>query len=107
MVEANEEKNITETRHLDPAKGRMQRTAAPHKANRPKAKAPTGTATARVGDPMDIAAEVAAISGIKGCAYCGGLGHRVTECPKLNSVNERAAKGARDFFGADGFGGET
>ena len=58
-------------------------------------------------DPMDIAAEVAAISGIKGCAYCGGLGHRVTECPKLNSVNERAAKGARDFFGADGFGGET
>ena len=57
--------------------------------------------------PVDIAAEVAAISGIKGCAYCGGLGHRVTECPKLNSVNERAAKGARDFFGADGFGGET
>eukprot|EP01134_Creolimax_fragrantissima_P001536 CFRG1536T1 len=23
------------------------------------------------------------IGGIRGCAYCGGLGHRITECPKL------------------------
>jgi len=36
-------------------------------------------------DPSEGVREV---EGIKGCAYCGGLGHRVTECPKMRSVNK-------------------
>ena len=36
--------------------------------------------------------------GTKGCAYCSGLGHRVTECPKLQ-------KEARAKAGAGGGGG--
>jgi len=35
-------------------------------------------------DPTDKFIDVA---GIKGCAYCGGLGHRVVECPKLKDAN--------------------
>ena len=62
-----------------------------------------------VEDPTDLADQVAAISGVKGCAYCGGLGHRVTECPKLSSQNERgiASRGQRDYFGGGGYGGEV
>ena len=26
-----------------------------------------------------------------GCTYCGGLGHRITACPKLESVNNKKA----------------
>eukprot|EP00983_Pelagomonas_calceolata_P125579 1161222-Pelagomonas_calceolata.AAC.2 len=29
----------------------------------------------------------AAASGFKGCAICGGLGHRATQCPKLQLDN--------------------
>ena len=25
----------------------------------------------------------------KGCAYCSGLGHRITNCPKLESVRNK------------------
>lgn len=25
----------------------------------------------------------------KGCAYCSGLGHRITECPKLENVQTK------------------
>lgn len=32
------------------------------------------------------------VEGIKGCAYCGGLGHRVVECPKLLSQNKSKHK---------------
>ncbi|VDN58063.1 unnamed protein product [Dracunculus medinensis] len=35
----------------------------------------------------------------KGCAYCSGLGHRITECPKLENV---AAHIGRLDYGADG-----
>lgn len=34
-------------------------------------------------DPLEEMEALAAASGIKGCAYCGGLGHRATNCPKL------------------------
>ena len=35
-----------------------------------------------------------------GCSYCGGLGHRITACPKLESVqNKKAgAVGKRDYM---------
>lgn len=28
-----------------------------------------------------------------GCAYCGGLGHRITHCPKLEAEKNKAAVG--------------
>lgn len=36
----------------------------------------------------------------KGCAYCGGLGHRITECPKLEAVQQKKAgsMSRRDFL---------
>ena len=59
-------------------------------------------------DPADQADEVARITGTKGCAYCGGLGHRIGDCPKLGNHKEKAIAGAgrKDFFGSGGFGGE-
>jgi len=27
----------------------------------------------------------------KGCAYCSGLGHRITNCPKLESARTKTA----------------
>ena len=30
-------------------------------------------------------------SGIKGCSYCGGLGHRIANCPKAEAVNKKQA----------------
>lgn len=32
----------------------------------------------------------------KGCAYCSGLGHRITNCPKLESI--RTKVGGRNSF---------
>lgn len=36
----------------------------------------------------------------KGCAYCGGLGHRITECPKLEAMQQKQAGsiGRRDYL---------
>lgn len=34
-------------------------------------------------DPIEEMEALAAASGVKGCAICGGLGHRATQCPKL------------------------
>ncbi|XP_072946811.1 ATP-dependent RNA helicase abstrakt [Epargyreus clarus] len=36
----------------------------------------------------------------QGCAYCGGLGHRITECPKLEAVQNKQASniGRRDYL---------
>jgi ATP-dependent RNA helicase DDX41 len=37
-------------------------------------------------DPNEQADELAALAtGTRGCAYCGGLGHRITDCPKLRT----------------------
>ena len=35
-----------------------------------------------------------------GCTYCGGLGHRITECPKLEAVQNKQASniGRRDYL---------
>jgi ATP-dependent RNA helicase DDX41 len=43
----------------------------------------------------------------KGCSYCSGLGHRITNCPKLESVRSKAAsnllqKRGGEFAGHDG-----
>jgi len=56
-------------------------------------------------DPLEKLEEMANISGQKGCAYCGGLGHRIADCPKLESQS-RQNTAKKDYFGADGYGGE-
>ena len=57
-------------------------------------------------DPLGDLEEMAAASGQKGCAYCGGLGHRISECPKLELQTRQEAHKKKDYFGAGGFGGE-
>ena len=36
--------------------------------------------------------------GDKGCTYCGGLGHRITECPKLESVQRLKTNAKKDLL---------
>eukprot|EP00878_Enallax_costatus_P001578 GHUV01001729.1.p1 GENE.GHUV01001729.1~~GHUV01001729.1.p1 ORF type:complete len:664 (+),score=253.11 GHUV01001729.1:309-2300(+) len=57
-------------------------------------------------DPMEEMEALAAASGIKGCAYCGGLGHRIADCPKLRSESKAQERSKKDYFGSGGFGGE-
>ena len=57
-------------------------------------------------DPMDELQALADASGTKGCAYCGGLGHRIADCPKLDTQNKEAARRQKDYLGSGGFGGE-
>lgn len=62
---------------------------------------------ATLDDPMENVEELAKASGVKGCAYCGGLGHRIGECPKLEHQKSQAIAGTkRDYFGSGGYGGE-
>lgn len=53
-------------------------------------------------DPMDALEALEAKSGKKGCMYCGGLGHRITNCPKLESQNKQQERSKKDYFGAAG-----
>ena len=59
-------------------------------------------------DPSDHAEELAKLTGTKGCAYCGGLGHRIGDCPKLGNFKDKQISdmGRKDVFGSGGFGGE-
>jgi ATP-dependent RNA helicase DDX41 len=57
-------------------------------------------------DPLEEMEALAAASGIKGCAYCGGLGHRIADCPKLRSESKAQERSKKDYFGSGGFGGE-
>ncbi|GLV35872.1 abstrakt [Carabus blaptoides fortunei] len=36
----------------------------------------------------------------RGCSYCGGLGHRITDCPKLEAIQNKQASnlGRRDYL---------
>jgi len=40
------------------------------------------------------------ISDERGCSYCGGLGHRITNCPKLEAIQSKQASniGRRDYL---------
>lgn len=44
-------------------------------------------------DPDD---DLQNVGGTKGCAFCGGLGHRITECPKLDKDARRLGQGRKD-----------
>ncbi|KAH8739750.1 abstrakt protein SF II helicase and Znknuckle C2HC [Cryptosporidium ryanae] len=35
------------------------------------------------------------IGGVRGCAYCGGLGHRIAQCPKLLELQRRTQSGGQ------------
>uniref|UniRef100_A0A0C9S0X2 RNA helicase n=1 Tax=Wollemia nobilis TaxID=56998 RepID=A0A0C9S0X2_9CONI len=62
---------------------------------------------ATLDDPMENVDAIVNASGVKGCAYCGGLGHRIGECPKLEHQKSMAIAGTRrDYFGSGGYGGE-
>ena len=41
--------------------------------------------------------------GSDGCGYCGGLGHRITACPKLEAVQNKKAKevGNREYLASN------
>ncbi|VEN38526.1 unnamed protein product [Callosobruchus maculatus] len=41
-----------------------------------------------------------ALGGEHGCSYCGGLGHRITDCPKLEALQNKQASniGRRDYL---------
>ena len=62
---------------------------------------------AALDDPQELEEELALISGIRGCAYCGGLGHRVTMCPKLIAQDREISRRSKDIGGnMSGYGGE-
>lgn len=62
---------------------------------------------AELSDPMEDVEAITNASGVKGCAYCGGLGHRIIECPKLEHQKSMAiASSRRDYFGSGGYRGE-
>ena len=47
------------------------------------------------------------VGGTMGCSFCGGLGHRITECPKLDKDARKISAGQRDLLasGGRGYGG--
>ncbi|KAM3256564.1 hypothetical protein ACQJBY_049168 [Aegilops geniculata] len=58
-------------------------------------------------DPLEDAEAIAKASGVKGCASCGGLGHRIADCPKLEHQRSAAMAGSRrDYYGGGGYRGE-
>uniref|UniRef100_A0A2P2IMJ7 RNA helicase n=1 Tax=Rhizophora mucronata TaxID=61149 RepID=A0A2P2IMJ7_RHIMU len=62
---------------------------------------------AELNDPMEEAEMIAQASGVKGCAYCGGLGHRIGECPKLeHQRSQQIANSRKDYYGSGGYKGE-
>jgi len=47
------------------------------------------------------------VGGTKGCSFCGGLGHRITDCPKLDKDARRIQGGKKDSIaGNSGYGGD-
>ncbi|KAL9240183.1 hypothetical protein vseg_014431 [Gypsophila vaccaria] len=62
---------------------------------------------AELDDELEEAQAIANASGVQGCAYCGGLGHRIQVCPKLeNQKTQQIADSRRDCLGGGGYKGE-
>jgi ATP-dependent RNA helicase DDX41 len=40
-------------------------------------------------------------TGVTGCAFCGGLGHRIGNCPKLESQRNKQIRGNAGGGGVD------
>ena len=62
----------------------------------------------RVFDELNLTAEeLDKLGGVRGCAFCGGLGHRITDCPKRDKNARQLGAGQRDMLlGGGGYGGE-
>ena len=60
-------------------------------------------------DPLEAIEAAATASGAKGCAFCGGLGHRITDCPKLASYKSQQLSTVtrKDYLGGGGLGAEV
>nr|KAG5705142.1 hypothetical protein BaRGS_030859 [Batillaria attramentaria] len=58
-----------------------------------KQKVPPFLASLQAEDCLDIGGEI-------GCSYCGGLGHRIANCPKLEAIQTKQAQniGRRDYL---------
>lgn len=50
-------------------------------------------------DPDD---DIFDVGGVKGCSFCGGLGHRITECPKLDKDARKIGSSIKDSFKSTG-----
>ncbi|CAN0009673.1 unnamed protein product [Scytosiphon promiscuus] len=51
--------------------------------------------------------EMDEVDGVKGCAFCGGLGHRITNCPKIDKTASQKAGAQRDVLAdTGGYGGD-
>ncbi|CAI0462415.1 unnamed protein product [Linum tenue] len=62
---------------------------------------------AELSDPVELGV-VGTATYADGCAYCGGLGHRISSCPKLEQQRSQqlASLRSRDYFGSGGYRGE-
>lgn len=64
-------------------------------------------------DAPSQAVNVQEIGGVKGCAYCGGLGHRIANCPKLETTRQKTSSAQKDYLtqgsrygGTEGYAGD-
>ncbi|CAE8588029.1 unnamed protein product [Polarella glacialis] len=65
-------------------------------------------------DPDTGGKEEEEIGGVKGCAYCGGLGHRIANCPKLENTRQKTTASQKDYLttggnrysGTEGYAGD-
>jgi len=56
---------------------------------------------------MRAEAEANGEGGTRGCSFCGGLGHTIGDCPKIDKDARRVAGGHKDAIAyGDGYGGE-
>jgi ATP-dependent RNA helicase DDX41 len=51
-------------------------------------------------DPTD---RYVAVEGVMGCGFCGGLGHRIVDCPKLAAQQKEKHQAYRSSAVADGY----
>ncbi|KAL2921964.1 DEAD-box ATP-dependent RNA helicase 35 [Bienertia sinuspersici] len=63
---------------------------------------------AELGDTTEDDAEtIARVNGVRGCAYCGGLGHRIHNCAMLEHHKAQLLNtSSKDYFGGWGYKGE-
>ncbi|KAL2921760.1 DEAD-box ATP-dependent RNA helicase 35 [Bienertia sinuspersici] len=62
---------------------------------------------AELNDATEEKEAVTSAGGVEGCAYCGGLGHRIQNCPKLEHHKTQLFVNSRkDYFGGGGYKGE-
>jgi ATP-dependent RNA helicase DDX41 len=52
----------------------------------------------------DAENEVLDLGGVKGCSFCGGLGHRIANCPKLDKDARRISGSKKDSVNTGGGG---